>query len=123
VNGGAAQTFSRDVVLQVNVSDILLDGLPSPGSTASIANAYTGDNLVSANEQMRFTNDTGEGWSPWEPYAPEKPWALDADCAQGTSCVVYAQFKDGAENESLVVYDEILYQPAMIYLPLVLQNQ
>ncbi|MFH1634376.1 MAG: choice-of-anchor X domain-containing protein [Chloroflexota bacterium] len=123
VNGGAPQTFSREVILNVNASDALLDGLPYPGSAASIANAYTKDNLVSADTQMRFTNDTGEGWSPWEPYAPEKPWALDADCAQGTSCVVYAQFKDGAENESLVVYDEILYQPAMIYLPLVLQNQ
>ena len=45
-----------------------------------------------------------------------------ADCAPGTSCVVYAQFKDGAENESLVVYDEILYELAKIYLPLVMRN-
>jgi len=121
INGGVPQTFSRNVVLHVNVSDELLDGLPSPGSAASIANDYNRNNLVSAGEQMRFTNNTGAGWSPWEPFAPEKPWMLDPECAPGTSCVVYAQFKDAAENESLVVYDEIFFQPARIYLPLVLR--
>lgn len=50
------QTVSRDVILNVNVSDELLDGLP-PRSVASIANDYTGNNLVSAGEQMRFTNN------------------------------------------------------------------
>ncbi len=121
INGGVPQTFSRNVMLHVNVSDELLDGLPSPGSAASIANDYTGNNLVSGGEQMRFTNNTGEAWSPWEPFVPEKSWTLDPECAPGTSCVVYAQFKDAAENESLIVFDNILYQPAKIYLPLVLR--
>ena len=76
---------------------------------------------VSAGEQMRFTNNTEEAWSSWEPYAPEKPWTLDLDCAPGEQCVVYAQFKDAADNESLVVYDEI-FLPQTIYLPLVLRN-
>ncbi len=121
INGGASQTLSRDVILNVNVSDELLDGLPAPGSAASIANDYTANNVVSAGEQMRFTNNTGEAWSAWEPYAPEKLWTLDLECAAGTSCVVYAQFKDAADNESLAVFDHILFKPVMVYLPLVLK--
>ncbi len=119
INGGAPQTLSRNVMLHINASDMLLDGLPSPGGAASIANAYTAQNVVSGEIMMRFTNNTEKAWSPWQPYAPEKPWVLDPACDPGQQCPVYAQFKDGVENMSLVVFDDILYEPFVIYLPLV----
>lgn len=121
INDGAERTVGADVTLRVDASDTLLDGMPSPGSAASIANDYTARNLVSAGIQMRFTNDLGEAWTAWEPYATEKAWTLDPDCVSRPACVVYAQFKDGAGNESLVVYDEI-FGPMFVYLPLVLRE-
>ena len=122
INGGAPQTLSRNITLHVNVTDVPLEGLPSPDSTATIANAWTRANVVSAGEQMRFSNSTAESWTAWEPYTSTKSWTLASGCTAGQPCVVYAQFKDSAENESLIVFDEILLQPAMVYLPLVLKN-
>lgn len=121
INGDTPQTFSRNVVLRVNVSDVPLDGLPSPGSAATVGTNWTEANVVSGAEHMRFSNNPAQGWTAWEPYVTDKPWALDPTCPAGQQCVVYAQFKDGAENESSIVFDAILFKPAMVYLPLVLK--
>lgn len=121
INGGAPQTFSRNVTLRVNVSDLPLDGPPSPGSAATVGTEWTAENVVSAGEQMRFSNNPAEGWTAWEPYTSAKPWVLDPNCPIGQQCIVYAQFKDAAENESLIVFDYILLKPAMVYLPLILK--
>ena len=51
----------------------------------------------------------------WEALASEKMWVL-ADPVDGVFRV-YAQFRDGADNESQIVYDEILVFEAI--LPLV----
>ncbi|MCB0139722.1 MAG: hypothetical protein KDE50_07425, partial [Caldilineaceae bacterium] len=42
----------------------------------------------------------------WEPFAQTKAWTLA--CNDGEMCIVYAQFRDAAENESLIVADSIL---------------
>ena len=56
----------------------------------------------------------------------ELPWTLA--CASGDLCRVYAQFRDGALNESLIVNDTILLDEVEgvqegnnIFLPLINQ--
>ena len=114
INGDAPRTISKDVELYVNASDILLEGLPSPGGAASVANEWTGDNEVSGAIKMRFSNDISGPWSDWEPLSSSKQWTLD--CAVSSICFVYGQFKDAAENESLIVFDDIL-RPG-IFMPI-----
>jgi hypothetical protein len=73
---------------------------------------------------MRFHNDAALiELAPWEPLADEKPWTLA--CTDGEYCSVFAQFRDGAGNESLVVEQSIKLQsggaigPNKLFLPLI----
>jgi hypothetical protein len=117
INNGAESTPTPDVMLYISSSDI-----PPEGAIQG-ANAHQTDRLslalneVSAAVEMKISNDPTLADAVWEPLAAQKPWTLD--CAGGRLCLVYAQFRDGAGNESLVVFDEILME--VVYLPLMLK--
>ena len=82
VNGNAEKTGSRIVTVDLTAAD--------PEGTGVAA--------------VHLSND-GVTYSPYQPFAPSLPWTL----ASGDgSKRVYAQFKDGAGNESTVVIDSIV---------------
>jgi hypothetical protein len=55
---------------------------------------------------------------PWQPVQPTIPWTLACDL--GEVCTVYAQFRDGAGNESLIINDTILLaESTNIFMPAV----
>ena len=118
INDDAPETGLLNVELYVNASDVPLDGMPAPGGTATIANEYTVDNVISGGIEMRFSNELSGPWSAWEPFSSAKQWLMD--CEVGTTCTVYAQFKDAAGNESLVTKDDIRYTKT--YLPIVFKQ-
>jgi predicted nucleotidyltransferase len=80
----------------------------------------TRDNEVSGDVEMRISNSSSFADAEWESLASEKPWTL-GECDAGI-CRVYAQFRDGADNESFVIYDEIALTAQKIYLPIVLRG-
>lgn len=121
INQGAPQTTSKSVTLTVNVSDVPIGGLASAESAATVANAWTPFNTVSGVAQMRFSNNPAESWTRWETYATTRAWTLPATCPAGQLCMVYAQFKDNAGNESMTVFDTILLEAAKVYLPVILK--
>jgi len=120
IEGGAPSTTSREVALYLNASDEPLEGLPTPGSAATIANPWMQQNRISGDIEMLISNDATMGGATWEPLASTKAWTLE--CEAGELCIVYARFRDGAENESLSVMDYIVFEPNQIYLPLVLRE-
>ncbi len=120
INSDAPETIFLDVELYVNASDELLEGMPAPGGTATIANEYTADNEVSDGIKMRFSNGESGPWSDWEPFSSSKRWMMD--CYTGEVCIVYAQFKDAAGNESLIVNDDILYTGYRIEMPIIFKR-
>ena len=80
--------------------------------------------VASGDVEMRFSNTLeGIGAAPWEPITGTKEWMLE--CADGTICTVFGQFRDGAGNESLVIDELIQLQlgESKIYLPVALNNQ
>lgn len=106
IANGAETTASKEVVLDVSSTDQILMGV------AQSANAHQTDqlsrlyNVASGNVQMRISNNHDMAGASWEPLAQHKPWTLT--CEIGDTCRVYAQFKDEAGNESLIVYDDIV---------------
>ena len=76
----------------------------------------TNPNEVSANIQMRISNEVTFSGVAWEPLALQKQWLL-ASGPMG-SYRVYIQFRDGAGNESFVTSDSIEYVP-VLYAPLI----
>jgi hypothetical protein len=116
INNGASQTSSRSVILNLSSSDTPLPGMadPASGGGGLLALQY---NEISANIEMRISNDPSFTGAVWEPLMQEKPWTL----AAGPSGVrfVYAQFRDGAGNESFIILDTIEYTGQTIYLSLI----
>jgi hypothetical protein len=105
INNGAAGAASRNVVLNITSTDEPLPGV------AQSANAHGGNrwwyslNGVSGNVEMMVSNDPSFAGAVWEPLASVKPWTLGVT---GTPVHrVYVKFRDGAGNESYVVYDDI----------------
>lgn len=82
LNGGAATTTSRDVVISATVTD--------PDSNPS--------NLL-----VSFSND-GTNWNDWQPYSATSPWQLISGDGVKT---VYGRFKTSAGDVSAVVSDTI----------------
>ncbi|MCA9981259.1 MAG: hypothetical protein KDD89_10500 [Anaerolineales bacterium] len=119
IENGAPETPRRAVSLYVNASDVPLDGMAAPGGTSTAGNEWTSANEVSGDIQMRFANEIAGPWTAWEPYASARPWNLD--CTTGEMCAVYAQFRDGAGNESLVISDDILLTGTTLYLPAIMK--
>lgn len=117
IQGGAEQTSSKNVVLSISSTDQVLLG------AAQGANAHQTDqlsrlfNVAVGNVQMRLSNASDMGGAAYEPLAQTKPWVLD--CEIGETCRVYAQFKDGAGNESLIIYDDIVLVQPKNYIPMI----
>jgi hypothetical protein len=130
VTAGGDVATSRQVVLFADAVDTdgEFDGPAGFGSHSVphglVGAQHAGMFVASGDVEMRFSNsEEGIGASPWEPLSPSKSWTLD--CADGTVCTVYGQFRDGAGNESLVIDQQILLQfgESKIYLPIVINNQ
>jgi len=106
IERGKPTTDSKEVTLHVSATDRPLEGA-AQGSAAHQTDVYSVIfNEVSGNIQMRFSNTQDMSEAVWEPLAVTKAWTMD--CEVDEVCTVYAQFKDGAENESLIVFDTIL---------------
>jgi hypothetical protein len=100
------ETSSKQVVLNISATDKPLDGA-AQGSAAHMTDQLSQQvNVVSGNIQMRIANTDNMDGVPWQPVQPTVPWTLA--CEGGQVCTVYAQFRDGAGNESLIVKDSIL---------------
>lgn len=82
INGGAVSTGSRHVMVDLSATD--------PDSGTGVA-------------AVRLSND-GLTFSPYQAYAPSVAWTLSEGDGDKR---VYAQFKDGAGNESVIVTDSI----------------
>ncbi len=119
IENGADVVTSTEVTLYISSSDTPLQG------AAEGANGHLTDRLslryneVSGNVEMRLSNDPTMAGATWEPLAQQKAWTLACD-AQNV-CTVYAQFRDGAGNESLVVFDQATLNLRYLYLPLILK--
>ena len=96
---------------------IILDRTP-PGAPAISINGgepYTTDpnvTLTLAAEdatEMRLSHDT-ETWTEWEAFAASRAWTIDS--GSDGSKVVYAQFRDAAQNPSEIVQDSIVLDRA-----------
>jgi hypothetical protein len=118
INNGALQTSSKNVTLNLSSLDTPLDGMADPVSASPGGWLALQYNQVSANIQMRVSNDPVQLASQaWVPMQSELPWTL-ANGPAGTY-TVFAQFRDGALNESFVVHDTIEYMLATFYLPVI----
>lgn len=124
VSEGGDVAMSRSVTLFVDAvdTDSEYDGPAGLGSHTVPHNLVGPETVgmftVSGNVEMRFANTlAGIETAPWEPLAAEKAWTLL--CAPGDMCTVYAQFRDGAGNESLIIDQKIRLsaEPPKTYLP------
>ncbi len=61
-------------------------------------------NLFTDIVEMKVSNDPLLIGANWEPFNQNKPWQLSPTPA-GDVAKVYAQFRDAAHNESLIVLD------------------
>jgi hypothetical protein len=79
------------------------------------------EELFADIQEMKLSNDPLLTGAEWQPFAQDVPWELAAT-APGQFAKVYAQFKDEADNESLVVQGAIQIEggqqfPDGLYLP------
>jgi hypothetical protein len=125
IAGDAPATNSKQVTLDISATDRVLDGA-AQGSAAHMTDQWSQLlNEVSGSIQMRLSNTADMAGAQWQPVLPTVPWTLE--CAVGQQCTVYAQFKDAAGNESLIVNDTILLnddvsgQNINLYLPSVMR--
>jgi hypothetical protein len=114
----APKTNSQQVVLNISATDTPLNGA-AQGSAAHMTDQLSQQvNVASGNIQMRIANTDNMEGVPWQPVQPTVPWTLA--CANGQVCTVYAQFRDGAGNESLIVKDSIVFSISTnIFMPAV----
>ncbi len=123
IEGGDATT-SKQVILSIDATDQLeLKGPASHSIAHALLNVPGIASLApSGISEMRFVNTDQaqiEGVS-WEAYGTSKPWTLD--CQVGQKCVTYAQFRDRAGNESLIVDQQIrLAGAGDVYLPIIIK--
>ena len=119
IENDAVQTNNKQVELNISATDTPLNGA-AQGSAAHMTDMWSQQvNTVSGGVQMRIANTDKMDGIPWQPVQPVVPWTLV--CQPGQECKVYAQFKDAAGNESLIVNDTILLAPgaanAYLFLP------
>lgn len=84
--------FNLDLQVHPPTGSIWVTTPSSTTRTQSVAFSLTsldveGDSAIS----MRFSNDAGVNWSPWEAFAANKNWAVSAGDGLKT---VYVEFKD-----------------------------
>ncbi|MCB0098202.1 MAG: hypothetical protein KDE46_20865, partial [Caldilineaceae bacterium] len=96
---------TKEVTLYLSATDTPLEGM-AEGANAHMTDQLSFQNQVSGGVEMRISNDPTMAGAEWEPFAQTKAWTLE--CNDGEMCIVYAQFRDAAENESLIVADSIL---------------
>ena len=117
INNGAETVIVKDVILNISSTDTPLNGA-AQGANGHLTDQYSiRFNTVSAGVQMRISNDSGMAGAVWEPLASTKPWTLA--CVAGQACTVYAQFKDAAGNESLIINDAVFFRATYTFLPLI----
>jgi hypothetical protein len=127
VDGGDS-AISRNVTLYIDATDQLAYEGPASHSVGhyAVRPEMGGHVEVSGDVHMRFSNDLSTiGSVEWEPLAETKPWTLD--CADGETCIVYGQFRDRADNESLIVDRQVILvlcqgEDCAVYLPIILKN-
>ncbi|MBP8291862.1 MAG: hypothetical protein KAX65_03745, partial [Caldilineaceae bacterium] len=108
IENGSDVAHSKQVMLNFSATDTPLPGA-AQGSAAHLTDRFsTMYNDVSGNIQMRVANHEDMAGAQWQSLVQELPWTLE--CANGDLCRVYAQFRDAALNESLIVNDTILLQ-------------
>ena len=70
--------------------------------------------------EMIISNDSSFTGASWQNYEQDVPWTLSASSVVGEVAKVYVRFKDEIGNEtSGVELGQIIYAPAMIFLPVV----
>jgi len=113
IDNGANETLFKNVILSLSSSDTPLPGMADPASSNTGGPLALSYNEVSGSVQVRISNEPSFTGAVWKPLTQEKLWTL----AAGPAGIrfVYAQFRDGALNESLVVHDTILYTGPYIY--------
>ena len=118
INNGAASSDQLGVILNISSSDTPLPGLayPSSGDLAGFSTRQF--NVVSAGIEMRISNETTFAGAVWQTLAQTADWQLAISGPLVKR--VYMQFRDAAGNESMVVYDDILWNPRLVFLPMVL---
>jgi hypothetical protein len=119
INNDAMTTTSKSVVLNISATDTPLPGPATPAS-GRVGGPWTRGNDISGDVEMRISNEPTFADADWEPLAEEKPWVL-GEGGPG-DFLVFAQFRDAAGNESLIVHDDIEWQGLSVYLPVVLGN-
>ena len=107
VENGAATTPTRAVELNISATDTPLPGM-AQGANGHMTDRLSLQNEISGGVEMRIANTPTMSGASWEPFSQSKNWMLD--CAEGQLCTVHAQFRDAAENESLIVSDSILLE-------------
>lgn len=117
INDGDERTLSKDVLLTLDATDVPIEGMAS-SSNAGLGNALAREiNVVSGDVEMRIANEPTFDGVSWEPFASTKAWTLN-DAPPGTLAhTVFAQFRDGADNESYVVSDDILLESGLYLSP------
>ena len=105
IENGKAVATSNQVVLHISATDQVLDGAAQGAAAHQTDMLSQIINQVSGGVQMRIANSEDMSGAVWEPMAATKNWTLA--CNTGDTCTVYAQFKDAAQNESLIVNDTI----------------
>lgn len=105
IENGQAVATSNQVVLHISATDQVLDGAAQGAAAHQTDMLSQIINQVSGGVQMRISNHEDMSGAVWEPVTPTKSWTLA--CNTGDTCTVYAQFKDAAQNESLIVNDTI----------------
>jgi hypothetical protein len=93
-------------------ADIAIDGdAPTTTDLAVVIDVVPAEHEVAADlgdiAQMKVSNSPLLEGANWQPFSPTLPWTL-APTPAGEEAIVYAAFRDGAGNESLVVLDSIL---------------
>ena len=114
INDGAPATRSLNVLLNITSTDTPLTGLSTPASASWLSSLQEQINEISAGIEMRISNSPDFSGAVWQPLTQYVPWQLQA--GPNLSKVVYIQFRDAAQNESLVFWDDITYTPRM-FLP------
>ncbi|HHY55102.1 MAG TPA: hypothetical protein GYA08_06665 [Chloroflexi bacterium] len=105
IENGQITAGSKQVVLYISATDQVLDGAAQGAAAHQTDMLSQIINQVSGGVQMRISNSEDMTGAAWEPVTPTRNWTLD--CNPGDTCTVYAQFRDAAQNESLVIYDAI----------------
>jgi hypothetical protein len=118
IENGSEVAHAKQVMLNFSATDTPLPGA-AQGSAPHMTDRYsTLYNEVSGAIELRVSNHEDMAGAQWQSFVQELPWTLA--CADGDLCRVYAQFRDGALNESLIVNDTILLdESSNTYLPLI----